>query len=83
MIYNHNICGIRFNIIAFYILILMALLACDDEFDESNNVSYPLDISLMDKSHSIIGYIYANGSIKDRHYILWAMDLGILYGKQE
>ena len=64
-------------------MILMALLACDDEFDESNNVSYPLDISLMDKSHSIIGYIYANGSIKDRHYILWAMDLGILYGKQE
>lgn len=68
MRYNHYICGMRFNIIVLSILILMALLACDDEFDESNYVSFPLDTTLMDKSHTTIGYIYSNGSIKDRHY---------------
>lgn len=58
----------RFNIIAFSLLILMSLLGCDEEFDEDNYVSFPLEITLMDKSYTTIGYICSDGSIKDRHF---------------
>ena len=59
----------RMKTILHLFLMVLALVSCDDyDNGEDNNVSLPLETTLMDKWHTSIGYVYTGGLVKNQHY---------------